>query len=146
MAKRPPPLAPTSPFENVEEPVKKRGNPNFKKGMPSLNPTGRPKGSVNKYAALSRELMNENAVEIVAVVLAKAKEGDVHCLKMCLDRILPVHKAVDSTRTKSDAQVIINVASIESIEQKANEYDEAELVEPIEKSDDEVIVNLKNNG
>jgi hypothetical protein len=38
------------------------------------------------------------------------------------------------------------VASIESIEQKANEYDEAELVEPIEKSDDEVIVNLKNNG
>ena len=130
MAKRPPPLAPTSPFENVEEPVKKRGNPNFKKGMPSLNPTGRPKGSVNKYAALSRELMNDNAVEIVAVVLAKAKEGDVHCLKMCLDRILPVHKAVDSTRTKSDAQVIINVASIESIE----------------KSDDEVIVNLKNNG
>ena len=41
MAKRPPPLAPTSPFE--EEPVKKRGNPNFKKGMPSLNPNGRPK-------------------------------------------------------------------------------------------------------
>ena len=43
MAKRPPPLAPTSPFEAIEEPVKKRGNPNFKKGMPSLNPNGRPK-------------------------------------------------------------------------------------------------------
>ena len=147
MSKRPPPLAATSPFETpTTEPVKKRGNPNFKKGMTSLNPTGRPKGSVNKYAALSRELMNDNAVEIVAVVLQKAKEGDVHCLKMCLDRILPVHKAVDSTRTKSDAQVIINVASIDSIQQKASEYDEAELVEPEEKSDDEVIVNLKNNG
>ena len=65
---------------------------------------------------------------------------------MCLDRILPVHKAVDSTRNKSDAQVIINVASIESIKQKASEYDEAELVDPIEKSDDEVIVNVASNG
>jgi hypothetical protein len=114
--------------------------------MKSLNPNGRPRGSVNKYTALSRELMNENAVEIVAVVVQKAKEGDVHCLKMCLDRILPVHKAVDSTRNKSDAQVIINVASIESIQQKASEYDEAELVDPVEKSDDEVIVNVASNG
>jgi hypothetical protein len=125
---------------------KKRGNPNFYKGMPSLNPAGKPKGTMNKYAALSRELMNENAVEIVATVLAKAKEGDVHCLKMCMDRILPVQKAIDPNRTKNDAQVIINVASIESIEQKASEYDEAELVEPEEKSDDEIIVNVAKNG
>ena len=113
--------------------------------MPSLNPAGKPKGTMNKYAALSRELMNENAVEIVATVLAKAKEGDVHCLKMCMDRILPVQKAVDPNRVKNDAQVIINVASIESIEQKASEYDEAELVEPEEKTDDEVIVNVGKN-
>jgi hypothetical protein len=125
---------------------KKRGNPNFYKGMPSLNPAGKPKGTMNKYAALSRELMNENAVEIVATVLAKAKEGDVHCLKMCMDRILPVQKAIDPNRTKNDAQVIINVASIESIEQKASEYNEAELVEPEEKSDDEIIVNVAKNG
>jgi len=143
MEKRPPPLAAMTPFEDKP---KKVGNPNFKKGMKPLNPNGRPRGSVNKYTALSRELMNENAVEIVAVVVQKAKEGDVHCLKMCLDRILPVHKAVDSTRNKSDAQVIINVASIESIQQKASEYDEAELVDPVEKSDDEVIVNVASNG
>jgi NOL1/NOP2/fmu family ribosome biogenesis protein len=37
------------------------------------------------------------------------------------------------------------VASIESIEQKASEYDEAELVEPEEKTDDEVIVNVGKN-
>jgi len=124
---------------------KKRGNPNFYKGMPSLNPAGKPKGTINKYAALSRELMNENAVEIVATVLAKAKEGDVHCLKMCMDRILPVQKAIDPNRTKNDAQVIINVASIESIEQKASEYDEAELVEPEEKSDDEVVATINTS-
>ena len=124
---------------------KKRGNPNFYKGMPSLNPAGKPKGTMNKYAALSRELMNENAVEIVATVLAKAKEGDVHCLKMCMDRILQVQKAIDPNRTKNDAQVIINVSSIESIQQKASEYDEAELVEPEEKSDDEVIATINTS-
>ena len=147
MKERLPPLAPQTPFEEKkEEKPRKRGNPNFYKGMPSLNPAGKPKGTMNKYAALSRELMNENAVEIVATVLKKAKDGDVHCLKMCMDRILPVQKAVDSTRNKNDAQVIINVSSIESIEQKASEYDEAELVEPEEKTDDEIIVNVAKNG
>ena len=128
-----------------EKPKRGRGNPNFYKGMPSLNPAGKPKGTMNKYAALSRELMNENAVEIVATVLQKAKDGDVHCLKMCMDRILPVQKAIDPNRTKNDAQVIINVSSIESIEQKASEYDEAELVEPEEKSDDEVIATINTS-
>ena len=123
---------------------KKPGNPALVKGMVSLNPAGRPKGSVNKYTALARELMSNKSPEIVETVIAKALEGDVHCLKMCLDRILPVHKAVDSNRTKSDAQVIINVASIESIHSKASEYEDGQLVLPEEKDDDEVIVNVSN--
>ena len=86
--------------------------------------------------------MSEKSGEIVQKVIDKAMDGDVHCLKMCMDRILPVQKAVDSNRAKNDAQVIINVASIDSIEQKAKEYDEAELVEPEEKSDDEVVVKI----
>ena len=69
----------------------------------------------------------------------------MHCLKMCMDRILPVQKAIDPNRTKNDAQVIINVASIESIEQKVSEYDEAELVEPEEKSDDEVVATINTS-
>ena len=126
----------------MSEKKKKKGNPALYKGMKPLNPAGRPKGSENKYTALARALMSENAEAIVATVLEKAKDGDVHCLKMCMDRILPVHKAVDPNRAKSDAQVIINVASIESIQKKAKEYDEAELIDPEEKSDDEVIVNI----
>jgi len=63
-------------------------------------------------------------------------------LKMCLDRILPVHKAVDSTRTKADAQVIINVSSLDNIQQQLDVTPEGELIEPVEKSDDEVIVNI----
>ena len=128
----------------MAESKKKRGNPNFSKGMKPLNPAGRPKGSVNKYTALARELMSEKSPEIVNKVIAKAMEGDVHCLKMCLDRILPVQKAIDSTRTKADAQVIINVSSLDSIQQQLNVTPEAELVEPIEKDDDETIVNVNN--
>jgi len=130
----------------MAEPKKKRGNPNFHKGMKPLNPVGRTKGSVNKYAALSRELMSTKSPEIVAKVLEKALEGDVNCLKMCLDRILPVHKAVDSSRTKADAQVIINVASIESIKQKIGSTPDEELIEPEEMSDDEVIVNIDSSS
>ena len=121
---------------------KKSGNPNFYKGMPSANPAGRTVGSVNKYTALSREVLSAKGPEIVDKVIELALAGDRHCLKMCMDRILPVHKAVDPNRMKNDAQVIINVASIESIEQKANEYAEAELVEPEEKSDDEVVATI----
>ena len=130
----------------MAEPKKKQGNPALVKGMKPLNPAGRPKGSVNKYTALARELMSSKSPEIVDRVIQKALEGDVHCLKMCLDRILPVQKAIDSTRTKADAQVIINVASIESIKQKASEYEEAELVDVEEKDDDEVVVNVAADG
>ena len=128
----------------MAESKKKRGNPNFSKGMKPLNPAGRPKGSVNKYTALARELMSSKSPEIVDKVISKAMEGDVHCLKMCLDRILPVQKAIDSTRTKRDAQVIINVSSLDSIQQHIDATPEGELIEPIEKADDETIVNLLN--
>jgi hypothetical protein len=128
----------------MAESKKKRGNPNFSKGMKPLNPAGRPKGSVNKYTALARELMSEKSPEIVNKVISKAMEGDVHCLKMCLDRILPVQKAIDSTRTKADAQVIINVSSLDSIQQQLDVTPEGELIEPEERNDDEVIVNVAN--
>jgi hypothetical protein len=100
---------------------KKQGNPAFYKGMKSINPTGRPKGSVNKFSALARELMSSRSEEIVQVVIDKALGGCPQALRLCMDRILPVHKAIDPNRAKQDAQVIINVASIESIEHKIEE-------------------------
>ena len=129
----------------MSEKNKKKGNPALYKGMKPLNPAGRPKGSENKYTALARALMNENAELIIAKVIELAldeKNPDRHCLKMCVDRIFPMYKAIDPNRVKSDAQVIINVASIESIEKKAQEFDEAELIDPVEKSDDEVIATI----
>jgi len=126
---------------------KKRGNPALYKGMKPLNPTGRPKGSVNKYTILAREVMSAKGVEIVNKVIEKALvDGDVHCLKMCMDRILPVHKAVDPNRAKTDSQVIINVASLDSIQQKIESTPNERLVNPEVKDEDEVIVNVSENG
>ena len=130
----------------MSEKPKKRGNPAFKKGMKPLNPTGRPKGSENKYTMLAREVMSAKAPEIVNKVIEKAMDGDVHCLKMCMDRILPVHKAIDPNRAKNDSQVIINVASLDSIKQSIDVTPSEDLVEPQEKDEDEVIVNVAEDS
>ncbi len=98
------------------------GNPNLVKGV-VLNPNGRPKGSLNKYTLLSREMMTEKGPEIVNKIMEMAMEGDVHCLKMCIDRILPVHKAIDPNRAKQDSKIIINVGASDSIKAKfVNNY------------------------
>ena len=116
---------------------KKRGNPNFHKGMPALNPTGRPKGSLNKYTKLSRELMSTKGPEIVSKVIELALEGDRHCLKMCMDRIIPTSKAVEITHEHQDLGVNIiieGVKAVEAREAKEQEVFEAEFQE-VDKND-----------
>ena len=100
---------------------KKRGNPNFYKGMPALNPKGREKGSVNKFTKLSRELMSSKGPEIVNKVIELALEGDRHCLKMCLERIIPVSKAVEIKHEHEDLGINIIVESVKAIERKEEE-------------------------
>lgn len=116
-----------------DTPVKKRrGNPNFYKGMKALNPEGRPKGSLNKYTKLSRELMSTKGPEIVNKVIEMALEGDRHCLKMCMDRIIPTSKAVEITHEHQDLGVNIiieGVKAVEAKEAKEQEVFEAEFEE-----------------
>ena len=83
----------------------------FKKGV-SGNPSGRPIGSVNKYTALARGVLGENSQAIVEVIIDKALKGDVNCLKMCLDRIIPTTKyAGTSMKDNLDEapKIVINV-------------------------------------
>lgn len=110
----------------------------FKKGQ-SGNPKGRPKGSINKYTQLSRELLSAKGPEIVQVVIDKALKGDVHCLKMCMDRIVPQQKAVEIKHTKAEEGLIINVGTSEQIEEMAQTK---ELKEVKTKSDDEVVAEI----
>ena len=127
---------------------KNKGSPNLYKGMPSLNPNGRPKGSVNKYTALSRELMSAKGPEIVQRVIDLALEGDRTCLKMCMDRILPTTKAVELRSQEGKGNVVINVGGltekvIEADKKEPLEYEEGVIIS--EESVDKTIITIGNN-
>ena len=126
-------------------PSKHKGSPNLYKGMKSLNPNGRPKCSVNKYTALSRELMSTKGPEIVQRVIDLALEGDRTCLKMCMDRILPTTKAVELRSQEGKGNVIINVGGltekvIEADNKEPLDYEEGVIIS--EESVDQTIVKL----
>ena len=95
--------------------------------MKSLNPNGRPKGSMNKFTALSRELMSNKGPEIVQKVIDLALEGDRTCLKMCMDRIIPTTKAVEFRSSDERGNVIINVGGLEAKKVEIEEKDKKEL-------------------
>ena len=121
---------------------KNKGNPALTKGV-VLNPKGRPKGSLNKNTLLARAMMSDRGVEVVQKVIDMAMDGDVHCLKMCIDRILPVHKAVDPNRQKQDSQIVINVGASETIKEKIIETPPEQLVNPTVKDEDVVIAEIE---
>ena len=70
----------------------KGGNPNWKKGMGSPNPSGRPKGVIDKRQRISKAMMDD-AHEITRVVVAKAKEGDLQAASLVLSRVQPTLSA-----------------------------------------------------
>ena len=128
---------------------KNKGSPNLYKGMKSLNPEGRPKGSVNKFTALSRELMSNKGPEIVQKVIDLALEGDRTCLKMCMDRIIPTTKAVEFRSSEDKGNVIINVGGLEAKKVEIEERDKKELtyedgVIIDEETVDKTIVSIAN--
>jgi hypothetical protein len=128
------------------EEKKKRGNPAMIKGQiayPDRPVGGRPKGSVNKMKLLAQQMMTDRGPMIVEKVMGMALQGDVHCLKMCMDRILPVHKAVDSSKTKQDSQIVINVGTSAEIQAKIAETPIEKLVNPIEKEEGVIIAEIE---
>ena len=116
-----------------------KGNPALYKGMPALNPNGRPKGSMNKWTILSREMLTERGPEIVQVIIDRALKGDVHCLKMCIDRIVPQTKAVEINHKKDDGGIIINVIPTEQIKEQAKKNKPKQVRN---KSEDAVVAEV----
>ena len=116
-----------------------KGNPKLYKGMEPLNPNGRPKGSMNKWTILSREMLTERGPEIVQVIIDRALKGDVHCLKMCIDRIVPQTKAVEINHRKHEGGVIINVGTSEQIIEQAKKTEPKQVRS---KSEDAVLAEV----
>jgi hypothetical protein len=88
-------------------PPKQRGRP-FSKGQ-SGNPKGRPVGARNAATVLAEQLLDGEAEEIIRNVIKKAKQGDVTCLRLCLDRLVPprrdrpVHFTIPAMNSADDA-------------------------------------------
>ena len=60
----------------------------FQKGE-SGNPAGRARGSRNKRTLLAEHLLDGDTEAIVRTMIARAKEGDMAAVRLCVDRICP---------------------------------------------------------
>jgi len=63
----------------------------FKSGQ-SGNPSGRPKGSLNKATLATQALLDGEAEALTRKVVELAKEGNPVALRLCLERLLPPRK------------------------------------------------------
>lgn len=68
------------------------GNPNWKPGMRSPNPMGRPKGIVDKRQKV-QEALGDDAPAVARVVIDAALKGDMQAAGLVLSRIAPTMKA-----------------------------------------------------
>lgn len=71
------------------KPKAKAGNPAWTPGMPSPNPSGRPRGITDRKAKLAQRMLAD-ADGIVAVMVEKALEGDTGAASLVLSRVLPM--------------------------------------------------------
>jgi len=77
--------------KNPENTEKKLENTRFKKGK-SGNPSGRPRGSLNKSTLAVQTLLDGEAENITRKAIELAQEGDTTAMKLCLERIIPAKK------------------------------------------------------
>jgi hypothetical protein len=73
-------------------PMPNPGNPNWKKGAPSPNPAGRPKGVLDKKQKVEAALRDEGPA-VARVVLDAALAGDMTAAGIVLARIAPTLRA-----------------------------------------------------
>lgn len=100
--------------------------------------TGRKKGQRSlpvrkKPKELVRGMLEDKSPLIMQKVITLGLEGDVQCLKMLVDRILPAHKSVDVKQTKTDYAININVGSIEQLPEEVVDVIDVTPTEPVDK-------------
>ncbi len=98
---------------------------------------GRPPGAKNKDT-LFKELMTTKFQDIatkdvertIQVLFEKAKEGDMKAIKIVLDRVVPVTKAVDlADMEKKGLTVNISIGNLEESGQVIEDVEYAEVIE-----------------
>lgn len=100
------------------KPKSKAGNPRMYKGMPALNPTGRPVGTKNRWSGEALTILAGRSKELIQKVIEIALE-DGHkeqglMLKLCIERIIPQQKAIEVTG-KDGKEISVRVV-VDSVE------------------------------
>ena len=84
------------------------GNPSWKPGCVSPNPTGRPKGIPDKRLLATQQMLDEMR-NITAVLVAKALEGDTGAASIVMSKVLPSIKAqAEKVRFDFDASATVS--------------------------------------
>lgn len=93
-----------------EKPKRKSGNPNMKPGV-SLNPAGRPKGSINKrtekWLQLCDYLMDEGIERLMNAMNTLEPKEYVEAYTKILNYIKPKLSSVDSSISGDGLKIII---------------------------------------
>jgi hypothetical protein len=87
----------------------------FQRGQ-SGNPSGRPRGSLNRATVLAQELLAARVESIAGKLIELAEGGDMRAIRVCMDRLAPVIKhqpiAVELPPMEKPADSVEAAASI----------------------------------
>jgi F0F1-type ATP synthase gamma subunit len=87
----------------------------FQKGE-SGNPSGRPRGALNRATVLAQELLAARVESIAAKLIELAEGGDMRAIRVCMDRLVPAIKhqpiAVELPPLEKPADSVEAAASI----------------------------------
>lgn len=130
-----------SPLEQVETTSVEPGSnlENTTDKLPVKNKGGRPKGSKNKDT-IFKEMMStkfqnvakSDIQKVYKILFERAQEGDMKAIKLILDRVVPVTKAVDLAELeKGGLQINIQVGDMKNPYAEADAID-ADYVEVVE--------------
>lgn len=121
--------------EDEPKPKRKRGNPNLVPGV-SGNPAGRPKGSKNRTTLLKQaidgqltEELSKDASDILQKTIELAKEGDTTCIKILMDRLMPIIRSDIGEEKGGVGKIEINVTSMPKQKEDGGLVIEAEEVD-----------------
>ena len=87
----------------------------FQQGQ-SGNPSGRPRGALNRATVLAQELLSARVESIAGKLIELAEGGDMRAIRVCMDRLAPVIKhqpiAVELPPIEKPADSVEAAASI----------------------------------
>src|SRR5262249_5673214 len=87
----------------------------FQKGQ-SGNPSGRPRGALNRATVLAQELLSARVESIAGKLIELAEGGDMRAIRVCMDRLVPAIKhqpiAVELPPIEKPADSVEAAASI----------------------------------